>query len=689
MSNNQIEHDLAVILSDLSITLSQLSDKNKAFDKILSIICKIDEIDSGGLYLTDPITNELNLVAHLGLSKEFIKLTSHYSSDSLNVSIVNKGIPIYKTHNLPDNLKSTVIIPIKHNDKSIACLNLASHTHNSISENTKYILETIAFNLGGTILRLDTEESLRESKENFESLFNTIDDFLFILDDSGNILEINKSSKKLGYDKEDLIGKSVLSIHPPELRDEANKIVIEMLNGSSDFCSIPIYCKNGDYYPVETKVVKGTWNKKNAIFGISRDIIKRKKAEDSLQHTLKQQTLLSNIAQRLNFIENLEIDIKYVLNIIGEHINVSRVYIFENDDQLNMTSNTYEWCNIGISSEIMNLQKKSYDTFPSWIKLLKEKDMIFSSNIKELPIDVLHILEAQSIKSILVFPLKNQEKNIFGFIGFDECTTNRNWETDEIELLRIISNMISNTFERVKLQNELKIANSTKDKFFSIISHDLRGPIGNLMQMSEIIYDDYNSKIEISKDLIECQKINSKNTFYLLENLLNWSKINKKEIDFNPKIISINGIIKDNLEIFNYEINKKNISIYNNIKKEIKAYGDENMIHLIIRNLLSNAIKFTTKNGHININSKTEKSYINIKFSDNGKGIQKKNIEKILSDYNFYSTYGTEKEKGNGIGLKLCKNFIKINNGTFKIESELNKGSTFSFTLPLPIEKLK
>jgi PAS domain S-box-containing protein len=489
--------------------LSHTSEQDYAFDKLLEMICKIESIDSGGLYLTNH-DNSLSLVAHIGFSKEFIESVSYFSPNSINAEIVNKGEPLYSFNLLelpPDNnIKSAAIIPIHHNEKPIGCLNLASHTHDEIPIGTKNVLESIALNLGGAIVRINSEKALKESQRNFINLFNTIKDFLFILDENGKIIDTNNFVKtKLGYTEDELKNMSVISLHPLDKKNEVIEIISDMINGKLNFCMIPIKSKDGSLIPVETKVIKGLWNQEPALFGVSRDIT-----------------------------------------------------------------------------------------------------------------------------------------------------------------------------ERLKIEEDLKIANKTKDKFFSMIAHDLRGAIGNLMQISEILL----TEKRIDKELLKSQKDISENTFHLLENLLNWSRYNSEKIEIEPTKININEIFINNINMIKYQSDKKNIKIIFK-KTNIFPFADKNMIDLVIRNILSNSIKFTLENGQIDIKISKKNSMVIIQISDTGIGIPKENITRILSEKEFFTTQGTLKEKGNGLGLKLCNYFIKINNGTLNIESKKNIGTKIIFSLPI------
>jgi len=176
------------------------------------------------------------------------------------------------------------------------------------------------------------------------------------------------------------------------------------------------------------------------------DISKVKETEFRLNHQLNQQKLIADISQELNRVSFYS-KLDKILTMLGEHTGVSRVYIFEDSEKGLITNNTFEWCNTGINPQISNLQGIPYEIIPSWRKLLIDEGRVFSQNILELPDDLRAVLEPQGIKSILIFPIYAEDIFI-GFIGFDECTINKEWREDELDLLKLISNILSNAFER-------------------------------------------------------------------------------------------------------------------------------------------------------------------------------------------------------------------------------------------------
>lgn len=233
-----------------------------------------------------------------------------------------------------------------------------------------------------------------------------------------------------------------------------------------------------------------------------------------------------------------------------------------------------------------------------------------------------------------------------------------------------------------KFAEELKTLNETKDKFFSIISHDLKSPINGLLGYAEILANEIDTlEIEEIKQFAGNIAEISKSTNSLLNNILDWSRVQTGRISFQPDTIDLSYNINRILNLLNASAANKNISLINSINKCTKIYADENMLHSILINLTSNAIKFTNNDGTIRIDCKELDKYFHLSVSDNGIGIPAEDIGKLLDSNVIYSTNGTAKEKGTGLGLLLCKEFVEKHSGKIWIESEQGKGTTFHFTL--------
>ncbi len=249
-----------------------------------------------------------------------------------------------------------------------------------------------------------------------------------------------------------------------------------------------------------------------------------------------------------------------------------------------------------------------------------------------------------------------------------------------------VSARIATHLKICRQSQELKELNATKDKFFSIIAHDLRNPIGNMLMISEMISEKGKLDDDTFFSLIEMQKELSKDTFQLLENLLNWARANTNKIEYNPDFLSVSRIINECIESLKIQLINKNISTIVDYTIKDKAFADDNMFRVIVRNLLSNAIKFTPSGGTINISTNPgQNNSVIIAVKDNGIGMTKEIIANLFRIDVNVSRPGTDGEASNGLGLLLCYEFVKKNGGKIWAESEVvsgEKGSTFRFTVP-------
>jgi signal transduction histidine kinase len=228
----------------------------------------------------------------------------------------------------------------------------------------------------------------------------------------------------------------------------------------------------------------------------------------------------------------------------------------------------------------------------------------------------------------------------------------------------------------------LEELNSTKDKFFSIIAHDLRNPFSVLLGMSDLLLSNYESYDDETRlELISIQNETTKQTFKLLENLLEWAKIQRSAIDFVRQEIHLNEIIDQCLNHHKEISKQKEISLTNALENDIKLNADSNMIQTVLRNLVMNAIKFSNRGGEIKIHAQKSDEFVEITVEDNGVGISTENIQKLFKIENNITTKGTANEKGTGLGLMLCKEFVEKHGGKIWVESELGKGSSFKFTI--------
>ena len=247
------------------------------------------------------------------------------------------------------------------------------------------------------------------------------------------------------------------------------------------------------------------------------------------------------------------------------------------------------------------------------------------------------------------------------------------------------------THLEMQLQKKnLRELNATKDKFFSIIAHVLRSPLNQLIGLSEILQNMIISKQgEDAIRLVNIINESAKSGRMLLENLLEWSRSQTGSISFSPESLDLSIVTEEVVGLVAHNANQKGIIINSKIKDNINAFADVNMLKTILRNLISNSIKFTSNGGKITLNAKIAKEMVTYSVKDNGIGIDESDIKKLFRMDINPKTIGKSEEKGTGLGLILCKEFVEINGGEIWVESEFGMGSSFLFSLPasIPIQK--
>lgn len=258
------------------------------------------------------------------------------------------------------------------------------------------------------------------------------------------------------------------------------------------------------------------------------------------------------------------------------------------------------------------------------------------------------------------------------------------------QALEELNNRISEKNKQLaSLNKELDNANKEKDKFFSIIAHELRNPLWWFKNLSETLSEKYHEldKEKIQKTL-DSLNDSAKTAFHLIDNLLQWSRSQLGRLKYRPAQMDLTGLVFRNVDLFKQEAQHKNIDIFIHLDEGKKVFIDQELTDTVFRNLISNAIKYTPDGGKITIESKILDEFAEITIKDTGIGISKANQKKLFNPRVEYTTLGLYQEKGSGLGLLLCKDFIEMNGGTIWFESDEGKGTAFYITLPLAMEEV-
>jgi PAS domain S-box-containing protein len=279
-------------------------------------------------------------------------------------------------------------------------------------------------------------------------------------------------------------------------------------------------------------------------------------------------------------------------------------------------------------------------------------------------------------------PLRDSESNIIGTFGMSRNITDLIQKEQKINK---IAHELAESNEKLKeSEQELKASNASKDTLFSIISHDLRNPFGSVLSLAEFLIEDISEMPQeeiqtYAKSIHEA----AETVYKLLNNLLEWSRLQTGKIKYNPEKILLKDFTETILKLYEANLENKNIAVDLNIADDIAVYADANILNTVLRNLISNAIKFSFVGSRIIITSGIEKDECIVFIKDNGTGISNKDFENIFKVSANKSKKGTADEEGTGLGLVLTKEFVELNKGRIWFESEEEKGTTFCFCLPV------
>ena len=279
--------------------------------------------------------------------------------------------------------------------------------------------------------------------------------------------------------------------------------------------------------------------------------------------------------------------------------------------------------------------------------------------------------------------------NAITFSGLGLCLSFIFWRlflirTKQHKLIEEQKNELIENYTKLKFYSEeLKESNTTKDKLISVIAHDLRSPLASIINVTNLLTEDFNSmdQAELKKILALLNK-ETELTFESLNNLLLWSKTQRKRLEPKPEKINLNSLIYNTFKQVKGLCEQKNIAFTNNISNDIWGISDSSMIQSVVKNLLINSIKFTPNGGQIIVDAIAKQNSVEVSIQDNGIGIEPGLLQNLFHPNQSFTSPGTQNESGTGLGLQICKEFIELNHGQIWASSEFGSGSTFYFSLP-------
>jgi signal transduction histidine kinase/uncharacterized protein HemY len=346
----------------------------------------------------------------------------------------------------------------------------------------------------------------------------------------------------------------------------------------------------------------------------------------------------------------------------GDHIKSDQYYraFTRIKDSLNNEENKRNIADLQVRYDTERKQREN-----DVLKLEKEKNIQKINQQRVLVIFLVIILVLILGLSLIIYQFYINKKNT------SKILADKNLELEETNL------------KLTKSEENLMRINATKDKFFSIIAHDLRNPFASLILSVDMLkkYYDRIDKENMDK-IVNTISMTVHQSDELLTNLLEWARAQTDSLKFEPQILNLLPIILDVMPIIKGSAFPKNIKVDTNVDHDLTVFADLNMLNTILRNIVSNAIKFTPRDGSIIITAENENDKIKLTVTDNGVGIEPENLQKLFRIETKFKTKGTDNESGTGLGLILCKEFIEKHNGKIWAESEFGKGTKFIFTLP-------
>lgn len=645
--------------------VNKLITEEKDINKLIQKACK-NLVDTRGyngawILLTDK-AGKPTLLAEAGHDNEFKKLKSIFEKGELvhcvgqclkqkELTIIEKPSDTCHICPLKRNYidRSAMSISLVHENKLFGTITVSLPSELSKSEDEQLLFKEIADDIGFALHNLEKEENRKQAEEKmlenerqFHRILESLPFSVSIVDYNGTILYLNsKSSDLFGIDVNETVEKkNIISfwVNPDEREKWLKNIT---LNGIVDATEIQLRTQIGNEIWVLASGIGIQYHDRDCILSAQIDITERKKLLQSIEE--------SEIKHRLMF-ETAQEGI-----IIAQD---SRLVYF-NPIMMEITGYS--------EAELMNMP---------FVNLVYDDDKeLLMRNYKRR-------IAGEKIENRYEFRTKRKNGEI-------------RWVS--ITGAQLVFNGKPATFNFIKDINESKLSeqrlkeseillrelNATKDKFFSIIAHDLKSPFNSILGFSDLLKE-FASSLDVNEIIQYASAIHTTadNTLSLLYNLLEWAQIQKGGMPFSPKPLIMSEVVNQAISAIVDVASQKGIELLNNTPPQIIISADENMIKTLIRNLVSNSIKFTKQNGKVEISAKTNNNEVEVSISDNGVGINKENLTKLFDIGSGFTTRGTGNEKGTGLGLILCKEFVEKHNGRIWAESEEGKGSTFKFILP-------
>ena len=529
------------------------------------------------------------------------------------------------------------------------------------------------------------EEALAKEQFLINALMNNLSDHVYFKDLNSKFIRTNKSQTiSFGLnDPEQVIGKSDFDFFTEKAANQAfedEQAIIK--TGQSILKEEKLTRKDCSdvWFSAMKMPLRDNDGKIIGTFGISRDITGRKRSE-------LENYALFEIIQGITSTDKLDELLKLIHNSLGKVVYADNCFVALKDQTSGLFSFPYFVDKVDTTPIPTSMGKSCSDYVFRTVKPLLLNQKKFDRLVEQGEVELI----GSNSPSWIGIPLQTPSK-VIGVLVLQHYEKENVYSENDLKFLVSIGNQIAIAIERKKAEEEisfkneqLQLINAEKDKFFSIIAHDLRGPLSAFVDATQILTEEIqNMDLEEIKDITMSMKTSASNIYGLLENLLEWSRLRRGAMDFVPENLNLKKKIEASIDVLSESAREKGIGLTISVPCELEIRADIHMFDTIIRNLISNAIKFTISGGKVIVTANYNGDhYIVVKISDSGIGMAPELRNKLFQIDEKTSRPGTEGETSTGLGLLLCKEFIEKHGGKIWVESSVGQGSTFSFSLPL------
>ncbi|MBE0663840.1 MAG: PAS domain S-box protein [Bacteroidales bacterium] len=687
--------------TDIIDTLAEIGSLSQADRSYLFLIRKDEQlVDNTHEWCAPGIEPQIENLIGIPISLMPWWMEKLYADETIMIEDVGNlpaGAEAEKQLLEQQDIKSVLVLPVNVEGKLKGFIGFDFvKKHMSWSDSDLAILKITAEVMGHALGRTQFRQALLYERDLLQALMDNIPDTIYFKDIESRFTRINKAQAKvLGVSStDDAIGKTDFDFfnteHAQITYDDEQKV---LRKGEAVIGKLEYFKTGGKWrWMSATKVpIRDEQGNVVGLVGVSHDVTEQKIIEDKLR---SREQFLSH----LNEITNLSLKTlgsQDLFNLLAIHMHsllssdISFITLWDSE-----TNKIVPVAGSGIDENSLRGFRYGTDQITMTESVLKTGKVLVAGDVLNSPYISPSVAAQFPSKSLLGLPLIAYGKKMGAvLIGFSKT---HHFTEEEIELGTMAAYQIALVVARTRMleqlvsnEKELRKLNAEKDKLFTVIAHDLRSPFTSFLGLTELMTDE---TIELSMDEMRefAQSIQkaANGLYQLLENLLEWSRTQSGSSEFKPQLMRANTIIRESLGFLKAAADRKQIEIINRVPEDLIIHGDQKMLRSITGNLISNAIKFTGRCGKVEILANSHNgNHVQFEIKDNGIGMNKDIICKLFRIDMKVSSQGTEGEPSSGLGLILCKEFIEKHGGKIWVESNLDVGTSFFFTLPKQLEE--